>query len=261
MKSFGLINDIWASRQLWFTLSKLDLVSRFRGTRLGLAWLLISQIGTFYITALIWSKIFKLDFNDFFIYIGLGFATWGFISNSIAYSASSVFSGISTYLNSNTPMVVGPCRVTAANLYVFVLGIFIPVTLSLAINQIPFANLVLLFVGLILMILFVLTISIIVSVISIKYKDIPQALGVVFQLLFVISPIIYTAEMLESRGIGFFADINPFYWALYVVREPLISASFPDLKYYSYLALITVTFSVISILFVTKNSRKYLLHA
>jgi lipopolysaccharide transport system permease protein len=260
MKLSALIRDIKISRHLWFHLSKLDLGSRFRGTYLGAIWLVLSQVGTFAITAYIWSKLFSVDFNSFFVYIGIGFAIWGFITNSIVGSASSIFSGISTYLNSNTPLVVAAARVVASNFYILVIGLAVPFSVGIVINDPPIFNFLFFLGGLILTIVFVSTISIFFSVISIKYKDFPQALGMLFQVLFVITPIIYNAEMLKEKGIAIISDANPFYWTLYAVREPIISSQYPEVKYYIYLLVLTLFLSLTCMMFMSSNSRKYLLH-
>jgi lipopolysaccharide transport system permease protein len=261
MKITGLLSDIKKSRHLWFHLSKLDLGSRFRGTYLGVFWLILSQVGTFAITAFIWSKLFSVEFIGFFIYIGIGFAIWGFTTNAIVGSASSIFTGISTYLNSNTPMVVAAARVVATNFYILIIGLSVPFTVSLAINGLSFLNFLFFLFGLILTIIFVSAISIFFSVVSIKYKDFPQALSMLFQVLWVVTPIIYKAEMLKEKGVGFISEANPFYWALYVVREPVLSNHSPDIKFYLYLLLLTIALSISSMIFMSNNSRKYLLYA
>jgi ABC-type polysaccharide/polyol phosphate export permease len=260
MKMYGLIRDIRISRHLWFHLSKMDLASRFRGTYLGVFWLVITQVGTFAITAYIWSKLFSVDFNSFFVYIGLGFAIWGFITNSIVGSASSIFSGISTYLNSNTPLVVAASRVVASNFYILVIGLAVPFSIGIVINHPPMFNLLFFLIGLVLTVVFVTAISIFFSVISIKYKDFPQALSMLFQVLWVVTPIIYKAEMLREKGIAFISEANPFYWSLYVVREPILSNQYPEIKYYVYLLVMTLFLSVACMIFMSNNSRRYLLH-
>lgn len=261
MKFNSLFRDVKNSRHLWFHLSKLDLGSRFRGTYLGGIWLALSQVGTFAITAFIWSKLFSVDFNGFFIYIGIGFALWGFISNSIVGSASSIFSGISTYINSATPLSVGASRVVASNFYILLIGLFFPLLFSVVINGISMLNILFFGVGIILTLIFVFAISMFFSVLSIKYKDLPQALSMLFQVLWVVTPIIYSAEMLEEKGISFISEANPFYWTLYVVREPILSGQIPDVKFYLYLSILTFILTVLCMAFMSNNSRKYLLHA
>lgn len=260
MKLFGVATDIRRSSHLWLHLSKLDLVSRFRGTYLGVIWLLLSQIGTFCITALIWSKLFSVDFNSFFIYIGIGFSIWGFITNSIVGSATSIFSGASTYLNSNTPVSVGASRVVATNFYLLLIGLAIPVSLGIFVNQVTFFNFVFFLFGISLVTVFVSAVGLFVSIVSIKYKDLPQALGLLFQVLFVLTPIIYKTEMLKGKGVEFLTESNPFTWLIYVIRQPILTNQLPEPRYYFYSVIMTIFVFSTCLIFMSRNSRKYLMY-
>ena len=255
-----LFQDSFRTRNLWLHLSRMDLLSRFRGTVLGLFWLIFSQVGTFTITAYIWSNLFNLDFNKFLIYIGAGFAIWGFVSNTIVLASSSIFAAPSMYLNSLTPMTMGASRTVATNFYIMAIGMVIPIFMSIYMYGFNFQHQIFFLLGTLEVLILVFVLSVFLSIISIKFKDLTQGLGMIFQVFWTITPVIYTEDMLKSHGLGFVSDLNPFYWALYCMREPWLSLTSLDLSNYFKLGGIDFFLLIFIAFFYKKSSRGYLLY-
>jgi ABC-type polysaccharide/polyol phosphate export permease len=255
-----IFQDFFRTRNLWVHLSRMDLLSRFRGTVLGLLWLIISQVGTFTITAYIWSKLFNVEFTSFLIYIGAGFAAWGFISNSIVIASSSIFTASSMYLNSLTPLSMGASRTVATNFYIMGIGMVVPIVISIWVHGLHAGYFLLFLLGLLLSTVMVFILSLFFSLVSIKYKDLTQGLGMLFQIFWTVTPVIYTEEMLQTHGLGFLSSINPLYWALYCVREPWLGPEQINLLNYSKLGILNIVGISLIALFYKHRSRNYLLY-
>ena len=55
-----------------------------------------------------------------------------------------------------------------------------------------------------------------------RFRDVPQVVAAVLQLLFLLTPIMWTADSVRGKAVSILLDINPFYYLLEIVREPLL---------------------------------------
>jgi len=79
---------------------------------------------------------------------------------------------------------------------------------------------VLAIIGLMIVYVFVVSSSVIVSMICVRYRDVPPVMAAVLQLLFFISPIIW--EPSSIRGGELIVTLNPVAYLLAVTRGPLM---------------------------------------
>jgi len=90
--------------------------------------------------------------------------------------------------------------------------------------------------GLLLVLLNGATATLFIGMMSARFRDVPQLINSVVQIVFFVTPIMWKPELLRSRT--FIADFNPFYHLLEIVRAPLLG-SLPSTK--SYIAVLLIT--------------------
>jgi ABC-2 type transport system permease protein/lipopolysaccharide transport system permease protein len=71
---------------------------------------------------------------------------------------------------------------------------------------------------------------------SARFRDIPQLINSVVQIVFFVTPIMWKPELLRNRT--YIAEFNPFYHLIEIVRGPLLG-SLPSAN--SYLAVLAIT--------------------
>jgi ABC-type polysaccharide/polyol phosphate export permease len=64
-------------------------------------------------------------------------------------------------------------------------------------------------------------VALLLAVLSVRFRDIPQIVASVVQVAFFLSPIIWKADMLGPKN-RFVADFNPLYHFMEVIRAPLL---------------------------------------
>ena len=67
-----------------------------------------------------------------------------------------------------------------------------------------------------------------------RFRDIPHALGGVFQVLFFVTPIMFPVSVLRERGLDFVYQFNPLYYLIDIVRHPLLKGEFAAPESYVY---------------------------
>ena len=95
--------------------------------------------------------------------------------------------------------------------------------------------------------------TLLVGMVSARFRDIPQLIASVVQIVFFVTPIMWKPELLQDRA--YIAALNPFFHMIELVRAPLLG-SIPALQ--SYVAVLVITlinFVVVGTFFARFRSR------
>lgn len=255
--SFNMIFGLWKSRKGWVRLAHNDIRNRFRNTYLGLFWLLFQQTLMFVLVAAIWSRIFNLNFVDFAGFIGVSFAIWGFISASLNDGTHSVLLSAQLHLNTNVQPIVSIARSIYRSFIYFLLAIPIPLILIIYRNGWT-EKILFIFPSFFLTTLVIFNVVCILSILIIKYRDIGQLVGVVLQIAWLVTPIIYQKEFLVRLGSEFLVDCNPFAWMVVTFRDAILGTEDFSAKYLGYLLISFVASLPIVVQMWKNDGRRYL---
>jgi ABC-2 type transport system permease protein len=255
-KTFGrAIDDIktgFAARELWTHLGWQDIKQRYRRSVIGPFWITISQGVIALGLGLLYSQLFKLPVPVFLPYISTGFIIWGFIQGCLT-------EGMETFVANE-----GMIKQLPAPLTVYVLRTIWRQTLMLAHNIVVYLVLLAIFFssldqqyslgspdghclpgkychpglswniflaipGFLLLAVTAGWASILLGIISTRFRDIPQVINSLIQLLFYATPIVWPVDQLLSGGARDgsswalpFIKANPLYHYMQVIRAPLL---------------------------------------
>jgi lipopolysaccharide transport system permease protein len=79
--------------------------------------------------------------------------------------------------------------------------------------------------GLILVVINLSWIALILGVICARYRDLPQIVSSLLQILFYLTPIMWIPNLLPQRAARYLLDLNPAYHLLEIIRSPLLGQS------------------------------------
>lgn len=227
----------------WATLAWIDTSLRYRRTVLGPWWLTLStgvMIGS---VGLVWGAIFSMDLATYMPYFAIGIILWTLISGSLI-EGCNVF-----------PLAGGLIKSVPASLMIYVHRMLARQIIILAHNAVLILLLWLVFrwpigwsallamPGLIIVMLTLKGGVLALGILCTRFRDVPQIIAAILQLLFLLTPIMWTLDSIRGKAVSFILDFNPFYYLIEVVREPLLG-HVPD----AYIWLVAVIFSIISVL-------------
>jgi len=127
---------------------------------------------------------------------------------------------------------------------VYILRFFVSVSISGGINLVAYAivaavyrvpvgwGILWVIPGLVLLSLIGLLFMVIFAHLNARFRDTTHLAGVGMQVLFYITPVLWPAEMLRGRRLGWIVDVNPFYHLLEAIRQPLLSSRPATLENY-----------------------------
>lgn len=216
----------WIARRAWWFTSSALTRARFARTTLGSFWLGLSTCISIALLATVYGTVFKVgNFSSYVVYLGLGLVAWNTIGSSVSSAANLFRANAGNIKNKNIHPIFYTLEswsfqvqtfIQSFALVVFLLSFFQP---SLFFNLLIFGLLPLLN-----LILFIYWFPLLVCLLGAYFEDLFQLIPVTLQLMFLLSPILYTKSRLGS--LGWIVDFNPLYRVLSNLRHSMIEGSF-----------------------------------
>jgi len=204
------------------TLGWQDVATRYRRSRIGAFWLTINMAVMTAALGLVFGTLFAQPMRDFLPFLTVGLVMWGFISANINEGCTALSDASGIVLQVKMPLWVHVARVMWKNLIILGHNLLI-VPLVFLVFWRPVSPVALLAIpGLVLLVLNLLWMMMIVSVVCARFRDITQIVTNVVQVLFYITPVIWSADIMSHRVGSTLLYGNPFYSLMTIVRAPLL---------------------------------------
>ncbi|MBI3860736.1 MAG: ABC transporter permease [Planctomycetia bacterium] len=210
---------------IWLTLAWFDIKLRYRRTMIGPFWLPLSSVISITLMGMVYAQLLGMKLQDYFPYLAAGLALWSLIA-SFANEAPTVFVS-SANLAHQTPLPFSlyVLRRVANAVFQFLhtwvsfwaVALYFGVPLGLSTLQvIP---------GILMLAVFGFWLTLAVGSVCLRYRDLGQAMTVVTQLFFFMTPIFYRVESLGK--LQWIAMYNPVYHLVEICRAPLLGQPIP----------------------------------
>ncbi len=194
----SIVEEMWETRGILFNFAISDLKIRYRNSVLGILWSVVEPLLMLGVLFFVFSTLFRFEIPNFPIYLLLGIVTWNFFKNGTSIALNSLSNRNSLIKQIYFPRSIPAISATlTASIMLLteltVLGIFMAVF-----SFIPPITVLLLIPIYLLGFVFILGISLPLSVLNVKFKDIEFIWGVVLQAGFFLTPIFYQFNMLPD---------------------------------------------------------------
>ena len=239
--------------KLWTRLGWNDILQRYRRSLLGPLWLTLSMSVMVLALGVLYAELFKTPINDFLPFLCVGLLVWNYLS-SFLVEAGTLFTGAESFIKQvKLPYSVYVYRSAWSKAIIFAHNFLIYFAVLAYFQLWPGAVILLAIPGFVIVTLFATFASALIGMVSARFRDIPQLLASIVQIVFFITPIMWKPELLQSRQ--YIATWNPFYALIEIVRAPLLG-NVPDAWSYVVAGLVTImTFAVSAAFFVKYRQR------
>ena len=219
--------DLWAYRELLYFLTWRDIKVRYKQTLMGVAWVVLQPLLTMLIFTVVFTRFVNLADGGMpyplFAYAGL--LLWTFFSISVSSGTNSLISNTSLVTKVYFPRAFIPAAAVGAGLVDLLVGA-VPL-LALAVYyrvQLTWGLLLLPFFVLLCAAL-ALSVGMIASALTVRYRDLRHALPFLLQLWMFASPVLYPLSLVPPRWRWAFA-LNPLTGVLEGFRAALTGTAF-----------------------------------
>jgi lipopolysaccharide transport system permease protein len=242
-----------AAWRLWVRLGWNDILQRYRRSMLGPFWLTASTAVMVIALGGLYSQLFNTPIQDFLPYLCVGLLLWNLMS-SFLIEGGALFTGAESYIKQvRLPYSVYVYRSSWSKLVIFAHNFIIYFGVLLYFRIWPGAVALLAIPGLLLILINGAAVTLCIGMVSARFRDVPQLVNSLVQIIFFVTPIMWRPELLHGRT--YIADLNPFYHLLEIVRAPLLGG-LPSAKNYLAVLLITaVNLAVVGAFFARFRSR------
>lgn len=206
--------------ELWLRFAVHDIKKRFRRSVLGPFWITLTMGITVAALGFVFSSIFQQDISNFLPYLAVGLIFWGFYTSVINESGETYLAAASQMKNVSAPISIYIYRTFARNIIILLHNMVIYLIVYVLFIHTISWHYLLIIPGLIVFLANVFFASMIVSVVSARFRDIPIILTNVLQVVFFITPIFWDASLIKGKVV--FIQLNYFYHLLQIVRAPLL---------------------------------------
>jgi ABC-type polysaccharide/polyol phosphate export permease len=255
IRIFSQLSQSIRRPEFWAYSGWLDIVIRYRRTRLGLFWLLAPVAMFMLITGPLYARIFNRDLATYMIHLGMGYAVWRLMVMVLNDSVDAFRNNKAFILDGNTRLTDYALKSIAKSLFYFAFSMIGMLVMLIWSPAVPTPAILSLFVTIPVVLVNMFWVSYSLGILGARLPDLSEILNTVLMLGFLFTPIIWEGQRYSPDSIGgTIVRLNPAYHMLEIVREPLFGRM-PAVSSMLYVAVLTLFGWLLAIILCRRYSR------
>jgi len=202
-----------------------NIVVRYKRSILGIAWTMLSPLGTTLILTVVFSKVFG-GTAGYAVYVLTGLICWTFFVQATSDSMNNLLWGGGLIRRIYVPRTVFAVAAIGTGLVNILLAIVPLLAVMLITGISPSISLIILPIPIIFLAMFALGIGLLLSTIAIYFADVADMYNILLTAWMYLSPIIYKEEMVPSEY-SWIIRMNPMYYLINLFRIPIYKGEIP----------------------------------
>jgi len=246
---------------LLINLTSKDFKLKYRRSVLGILWSILNPLLMMIVLTQVFGILLKVQVDDFATYYIVGWSLWNFFSESTSLSMSSILAGAPLIKKVYLPKYIFPvekCLFATLN-FLFTLIAVIAVMLiqgvyptwTILLAPIPFLYCFIFSVGF----------SLILSALTVYFRDIQHLYSVLLTIWMYLTPIIYPISIMESNPTAMaIINCNPLYHYVEQFRGLMMYGTLPTLNEHLLGLGMALGVFALGCLIFGKAQKKFILH-
>ncbi len=255
----NIISDLKKYSFLLHQLVARDFKVKYKRSILGVLWSLLYPLLMMSVMAIVFSKMFKFSVPgvNYLVYLMTGLVFFNYFSEASNLAMSSVVANFSLINKVYMPKYIFPLSkvlFVAINLLITLIPLYGIIFITG--NAVTWVHLLLPF-ALLFIIVFTLGVGLILSTISVFFRDMFYIYGIVITLWTYLTPIMYDINMIDER-LQMVLKINPLYQIINFARMIILYNQIPPLISFISCTLAALVSLLIGIVAFRKNQDKFI---
>jgi lipopolysaccharide transport system permease protein len=225
------LRGLWQYRDLFYTLTVHRIKVRYKQSVLGLAWAILQPLSLMLIYTVIFSVIARVPSEGapYAVFAYAALLPWTFFSSALTNATQGLVNHSALVTKVYFPREIVPVTYVSAALFdfcvasLFLVGLFFYYGVSLtlyALWAIPI---------LVLLTMIATALSLIFSVIQVRFRDVGVAMPLLLQLWMFASPVVYPLSAVPQRWRGLYV-LNPLVGVIENFRRAVLQGVEPDFQ-------------------------------
>lgn len=211
----GYLRSLPAFRQLLVFLVWKDMKVQVAQTVLGFGWLVLRPLLNALVLTVVFGRLARMpsEGHPYLLFFLAGYLPWSYFSGVVGKAVGSLTGNAALVTKVYFPRLLLPgALVLAGLLELLVTFVFFMIVSTLYYGFFPDAGLVFIVVPLLLLLMTTAGVSIWLSALAVRFRDVRQASGYLIQLMMFMAPVIWPLSLLQER-LGPIADS----WVLHLL--------------------------------------------
>jgi len=232
----ALIRSMWRNRQLIVQMTKREVVGRYKGSAMGLAWSFFNPVFMLTVYTFVFSEIFKSRWGgvggddsktQFAVVLFVGMIVLSLFSEVVNRSPGLILSNVNYVKKVVFPLEILPIIATGAALFHSLISLGVLLLAFALFNG--YLHWTAIFTPLVLFPLVILTLGLawVLASLGVFLRDVGQTIGIITTVLMFLSPVFYPVTAVPERFRAFIMA-NPLTFIIEQAREVLIWGHLPD---------------------------------
>lgn len=224
------ISEIYAYREMIFSLVHRDLKGRYKGSVLGFAWTFLNPLLQLAVYTMVFSIIMRSGIEDYYLYLFVALVPWIFFSTSISGGAGCIRAQGGMITKIYFPREVIPISYVTSQFVNMLLSLIV-VFAVLVIAGKPMNIEALLFMPLIMVIEFLIALgmTMLISAITVYWRDVEYFVGIVMMAWQFATPVMYGLDQIPQALVPYF-NLNPMTPVIVAYRDILYYGRMPEMQ-------------------------------
>lgn len=223
------LKELYAYREMIWMLVRRELRGRYKGSALGFLWTFLNPLLQLGVYTIVFSVIMRSDIEKYYLFLFVALIPWLFIATSVQGGATCILGQKSLVTKIYFPRRVLPiahvttCFINMLLCFLVVLAVF---ALSIGLNP---AVLLYLIPTMVIEYILALGLALIVSGITVYFRDMEHILGIFVMAWQFLSPVMYSVDMVPEQLLPLFMA-NPMTAVIISYRNILYYKCPPDMS-------------------------------
>lgn len=224
------VKELYAYREMIFSLVKRDLKGRYKGSVLGFLWTFLNPLLQLAVYTMVFSVIMRAGIEDYYLFLFVALVPWIFFSTSLSGGASCIWAQQDMVKKIYFPREVLPISYVTSQ-FVNMLLSFIVIFAVLICSGHSLNFIAILYLPIIMIVEFILALGVamLTSAITVYFRDMEYILGIVAMAWQFLTPVMYAIDMAPEK-VRFVFRLNPMTPVIEAYREILYYGRIPQLN-------------------------------
>lgn len=226
--SFNL-RELWSYRELLYFFVWRDVKVRYKQTALGAAWAILQPVTAMLIFTVIFGRFADIpsDGVPYEVFVFAGLLPWTYFSQAMSTGANSLVGSTSLITKVYFPRLFVPLSAVTVPLVDLALAFSVLAGLLAWHGIVPGIEVVTLPAFVLLALVTALGVSLLLSALTVRYRDVPFALPFLTQVWLYATPVVYPLSIVPEKWRWVFS-LNPLAGVVDGFRWALLERSAPD---------------------------------
>lgn len=222
--------SLWAARELLYLLTRREIRLRYQHSIAGIGWAILQPVVTLLVLSMFQVMMGRRSSErvPYPLYAVTGLIPWTFLTHALTQGSSSVLNYYSLIQKVYFPRLALPLAAVLSATADFLVGFPLVPIFMFYYGFFPTRAVLLLPIFVLEIILLAAGLGILLAGINTRFRDAANALPLVMQLWFFLTPIIFSSDMIPAKW-QLLAGLNPmlgilegFRWSLFGVAHPML---------------------------------------